>query len=144
MKFVFFILFFIVTICGVFSLGSRARANNPQNPPITEGETVSAVGAANGVDAANSVGDVDTNGSGTRKIIGKVQIYGSEPRTFVGIVDQDKTEYAVYPASQENELRKLQGHLIEFTVVFLDEPQGYGSLFLKGGTVTPVKWEIIQ
>jgi hypothetical protein len=80
------------------------------------------------------------------KILGRVQIYGNEPHTFVGIVDQNGTEYAVYPSSQEEELRKLQGYLIEFTVVFLDEeePQSYGGLFLKGGTVTPVTWEILS
>jgi len=84
------------------------------------------------------------NEGNTAKITGMVHIYGNEPFTFVGIVDRDSTEYAVYPASLEAELRRLQGHLIEFTVVFLDEPQGYGSLFLKGGTVTPLSWEIIQ
>jgi len=130
MKLVFFTLFSIVTISGCLSFGNREKANNPQNPPIT--------GA---VDASNQA---DTNEGSTAKIIGMIQIFGSEPHTFVGIVDQDKTEYAVYPASREEELRRLQGHLIEFTVVFLDEPQGYGSLFLKGGTVTPIKWEIIQ
>jgi len=60
----------------------------------------------------------------------------------VGIVDERENEYAVYPPEKEEELRKLQGHLIEFTVVFLEKPQAYGSLFLKGGTVTPVTWEI--
>jgi hypothetical protein len=80
----------------------------------------------------------------TARITGSVRIYGSEPHTFVGIVDEKGTEYAVYPPSKEEELRKLQGHLIDFTVIFMDEPQGYGSLFLKGGTVTPVNWEIIR
>ena len=132
MKLFFFILFSTITISGCFSFGNREKANSPQNPSNNDAETITAVNSA----AANEGGD--------RKIIGTVQIYGSEPHTFVGIVDQDKTEYAVYPASMEDELRKLQGYLIEFTVIFLDEPQGYGSLFLKGGTVTPVKWEIIQ
>jgi hypothetical protein len=80
----------------------------------------------------------------TTKITGRVVIYGNEPHTFVGIVGEDGTEYAVYPSDQEEKLRALQGHLIEFTVVLLNESQGYGSLFLKGGTVTPVTWEIIQ
>ena len=80
----------------------------------------------------------------TAKITGRVQVYGSEPRTYVGIVDTHGVEYAVYPPSRGDELRRLQGRLIEFTVVFLDEPQGFGSLFLKGGTVTPIKWEIIR
>ena len=135
MKLIFFTLFSIFTISGIFSLGNREKGNS-QNPPITGDETV---GVAN--KAANQA---DTNENGETKITGKVQIYGSEPHTFVGIVDQDKTEYAVFPADKEEELRKLQGHLIEFDVIFLEEPQGYGSLFLKGGTVTPVKWEILQ
>jgi len=62
----------------------------------------------------------------------------------VGIADEKGIEYAVYPQEQEEKLRNLQGHLIEFTVILLEKPQGYGSLFLKGGTVTPVNWEIIR
>ena len=80
----------------------------------------------------------------TVKITGTVEIYGSEPYTFAGIVDENHVEYAVYPPSQEAELRKLQGRLIAFTVLMLNEPKGYGSLFLKGGTVTPLSWEIIR
>ena len=81
----------------------------------------------------------------TIKIVGRVQIYGNVPHTYAGIVDENDNLYAVYPKSQEEELRKLQGHLIEFTVILLDKPRGYGSLFLKGGkTVIPVSWEIIQ
>jgi len=85
-----------------------------------------------------------TNMEINTKITGRVQVYGNEPHTFVGIVDMNGIEYAVYPRSKEDELRQLQGHLIEFTVVFLDEPKAYGSLFLKGGTVKPIKWEITQ
>ena len=78
----------------------------------------------------------------TSKILGMVRIYGNEPHTFVGIRSEDGIEYAVYPPSQERELRRLQGHLIEFTVIFPDE--GDGSLVLRGGTVTPVSWRLIQ
>ena len=80
----------------------------------------------------------------TTKITGMVQVYGNEPHTFVGIVDEAGVEYAVYPPSKEAELRELQGHLIEFTVVFLSEPHGEGSLYLRGGTVTPLIWVIIR
>ena len=85
----------------------------------------------------------NTDVENTRKITGIVQVYGNEPHTYVGIIDMNGIEYSVYPRSKEEELRQLQGYLIEFTVVLLDEPQGYGSLFLRGGTVTPIKWEII-
>ena len=87
------------------------------------------------------------NSSGTEstiKITGMVHIYGNEPFTFVGIVNENGTEYAISPRSKEDELRKLQGHLIEFTVVLLEDTQVYGSLFLNGGTVTPISWEIIK
>ena len=80
----------------------------------------------------------------TVKLIGRVQIYGNEPHTFVGIIDENNIEYAVYPPQQEKKLRPLQGHLIEFSVVFLNEPRGLGSSFLKGGTVKPIKWNIIR
>lgn len=84
------------------------------------------------------------NAEGAVKITGKIEIYGSEPHTFVGIVDENGTEYAVHAPSREDELRRLQGRLIEFTVVFLDDPQVFGSLFLKGGTVEPLGWVIIR
>jgi phosphoribosylanthranilate isomerase len=80
----------------------------------------------------------------TTRITGMVQIYGNEPHTYIGIVDENGTEYAVYSPSQEVELRKLQGYLIAFTVIMLDEPKGEGGLYLKGGTVTPLNWEIIR
>jgi len=79
-----------------------------------------------------------------KTLTGRIQIYGNEPHTFVGIIDENGAEYAVYPPEQEEKLRKLQGHLIEFTVIFLDKPQGYGSLFLQGGTITPLEWRIIR
>ena len=77
-------------------------------------------------------------------IIGRVEIYGNEPHTFVGIVDENDIQYAVYPPDREAELRRLQGRLIDFTVIMLDEPRGEGGFYLKGGTVTPVKWEVIR
>jgi len=57
----------------------------------------------------------------TVKIIGQIQIYGNEPHTFVGIVDENNIEYAVYPPQIEKKLRPLQGNLIEFSVVVLDD-----------------------
>ena len=80
----------------------------------------------------------------TAKITGRVQIYGNEPFTFVGIIDEADTEYAVHPPEVADELRRLQGRLIEFTVIFLDEAQGMGGMMLRGGTVTPLSWEIIR
>jgi hypothetical protein len=80
----------------------------------------------------------------TITIIGRVRVYGNSPHTFVGIIDENDTEYAVYPPAKEQELRALQGHLIRFTVILFDEPRGFGSLSLRGGTVEPIRWEIIE
>jgi len=60
------------------------------------------------------------------KLTGRVQIYGNVPHTYLGIVDEKGIEFAVYPPEQEEKLRGLQGHLIEFTVIFLYKPQGEG------------------
>ena len=81
----------------------------------------------------------------TTKIIGRVHVFGSVPHTFVGIVNEAGIEYAVYPHSKEGDLVELQGYLIEFSVIFPDEPpQTEASLSLTGGTVTPVSWVIIR
>jgi hypothetical protein len=119
-KFVSFVMFIFFIPFSLFSSGIRDDMSNSQNSPVMVGEGI------------------------TTHITGRVVVFGSEPHTFVGIVDENETEYAVYPTDREKELRSLQGHLIEFTVILLNESQGYGSLFLKGGTVTPVKWEIIE
>jgi hypothetical protein len=79
----------------------------------------------------------------TQIITGTVHIYGSEPHTYAGIVSDDGKTYAVYPREKEVEIRSLQGRLIEFTVRFLKEPAGEGSLYLRDGTVTPLSWRIL-
>ena len=126
MKLIFFGIFFVTATFGLLSLGRKEDMNGSRNSPVGHIETV------------------DPCLENTMKITGRIQIYSNEPHTFAGIIDENGTEYAVYPPSAGDELRTLQGHLIEFSVILLDEPRGYGSLFLKGGTVTPVKWEIIR
>jgi hypothetical protein len=107
--------------------------------------TVFSCGTASGDQFGQGPGNSSSaNEEKTAKITGMVHVYGNEPHTFVGIEDEKGTEYAVYPPSSEAELIKLQGHLIEFTVIVLDEPKGEGGLYLKGGTVTPLSWEIIR
>ena len=118
MKFVFITLVFIFCAFNLFPRGIRDNMT-----PETENQIV------------------DTRE--TRTIIGRVQVYGNSPFTFVGIEDEEGTEYAVYPKAKETELRELQGYLIEFTVVFHDESKAYGGMYLKGGTVEPVRWEIL-
>ena len=127
---IFAFLFIIIASCA--SSSGKKEKNNASVSPANSVEAIEA-----GNQTGNSMGN-------TVKITGKIQIYGNEPHTFVGIVAENGTEYAVFPPSKEKELRTLQGYLIEFTVVLLDEPQGYGSLFLKGGTVTPIEWKTVQ
>ncbi|MCL2721450.1 MAG: hypothetical protein FWD47_08945 [Treponema sp.] len=79
----------------------------------------------------------------TAVITGSIVIFGNEPFSYAGIVDINGTAYNIIPRSTADELSRLQGHIIEFTVIFPDEQiQGYGSL--PGGTVTPISWKIIQ
>jgi hypothetical protein len=80
---------------------------------------------------------------GARLIRGRVRVWGNEPHTYAGIETTDDKRYAVFPAEKENEIRDLQGNLVEFTVVFSEKPQGYASLFLRDGSVTPLSWRII-
>ena len=123
MKYIFFLLFFVFVTAGVFSLGKKEEKND--NP-------------ASRCETGNQTGDGEEK---TIKIRGRIQIYGNDPHTFVGIVAENGTEYAVYSPSRENELRRLQGRLIEFTVILSGESQDCG---LRGGTVIPVEWEIIS
>jgi hypothetical protein len=118
----------------LFSSGIREEKNNVENSSVNNE-------AVETIDGGNGSGISMKN---TAKITGTVQIYGNEPHTFAGIAGENGEEYAVYPPSCEDELRTLQGRLIDFTVIILDEPKGYGSLFLRGGTVTPVEWHIIR
>ena len=126
-----YMIFFLLS-SGIFAFGKAEEIKTVQNQQSFNEEILE-------TDNPPPVG-ADT----TVAIRGKVVIYGSEPHTFAGIVSEDGTEYAVYSPANETELRRLQGHNIEFTVVFLDEPKAYGGLFLKGGTVSPLSWKILE
>jgi hypothetical protein len=126
-------MFFILAALPMFSLGKREKNKN-------DFFTVEVNGTKN-IDDSDKT---HRESSDMIKIVGKVQIYGTDPFTFVGILDQNGSEYAVYPPEKEEEIRTLQGHLIEFQVVFANEQRSYGGLFLEGGTVIPVTWKIIQ
>ena len=133
MKIWAFIFFFFFIPLSLFSFGRRERESDLQNdsqyPPV---------------EYIDSINQVDDDMDSTMKIVGRIQIFGNVPHTYVGIVDEDGTQYSVYPPLQDDHLRMLQGRLVEFSVVLLDEGQGYGSLFLRGGTVTALSWEIIE
>ncbi|MDR2194937.1 MAG: hypothetical protein LBP19_10850 [Treponema sp.] len=86
-------------------------------------------------------------GEGTGRIVritGRVTIFGNEPHTFAGIVTVDGKRYGVSPAEKETAIRGLQGHVVEFTVQFLETQEGYAALFLKDGAVTPLSWRIVD
>jgi hypothetical protein len=128
MKSIVFLLFFVFIIPSVFPCGKKEKKNVQPVPP----------------EAISTEDLIIAKTENMSKITGRVKIYGSEPHTFVGIVDERGNEFAVYPPEQEEKLRQLQGRLIEFTVIFLDEPKGEGGLYLKGGTQNPVEWSIIR
>ena len=123
MKLLLLVIFIAFSTFNLYAFGRREKMNEPQTSPSE---------------------CYVTTIENTITLIGRVQVYGNEPHTFVGIVDENGIEYAVYPPKQEALLRGLQGHLIKFTVIMLNEPRGFGSLILTGGTVTPVTWQIIQ
>lgn len=119
---------------GLFACGTEQAANKAAEDAAT--------GQVSEMDIQNSDASVHTM-SDTVIIIGMVRIYGSEPHTFAGIESEDGGIYAVYPREKEVEIRSLQGRLIEFTVRFLENPAGEGSLYLRDGTVTPLSWHIL-
>jgi hypothetical protein len=131
MKLLVSFLFFVIIISSIFSAGKRDNNNSHPLP-------------AESIESVNSIEQPNADMENMIKLTGRIQIYGNEPHTFTGIIDENGIEYAIYPSEQEEKLRTLQGQLIEFTVILLDESQGYGSLFLKGGTVTPLEWNIIR
>ena len=124
MKIAVFILLLSLIPFSVFPFGRREKTREAQPAPVENVEVIST--------------------ENTIKITGRVEVFGSVPHTFVGITGVDGNQYSVYPPEYEEQLRGLQGHLIEFTVELLDEGRGYGALFLRGGTVTPLSWEILQ
>jgi len=89
---------------------------------------------ASGKKEKNPVGKKST-------LVGRVVIYGNEPHTFAGIVDEHDVAYSIYPPNNEAELRKLQGNLIEFTVIMLDEPKDYAGKIL-GRSLTLIDWKV--
>jgi hypothetical protein len=78
----------------------------------------------------------------TQIIRGRVVVFGSEPHTFAGIVAEDGRHYNITPPEKEKEIRKFQGYVINFTVIFLDVPVGPPGLALQDGTVKLLSWTI--
>jgi hypothetical protein len=78
----------------------------------------------------------------TQTIRGRVVVFGSEPHTYAGIVAENGKQYNVTPPEKEDEIRKLQGYAVNFTVIFLDVPTGPRVLALQDGTVELLSWTI--
>ena len=138
MKGIFCMLFFTLMTSGIFALGIAEEKNAARSQPLVIGETnetVSPIIADEGTAVLEEAKTI---------ITGRIAVFGNEPHTFLGIVDENGKEYAVYSPDYEAELKKLQGQKIEFTVDILNEIKVYGSLFLKGGTVKPVSWKILE
>ena len=101
--------------------------------------------AHTGTPPAEDIGGEAAGEAAVETITGRVVIFGTEPGTYAGIVAEDNTHYAIYPPEKERELRSLQGKVIRFTVIFVTpEQQSLASINLRGGTVTPLEWELIR
>jgi len=135
MKAGFFLAVFLIATFNLYSFGRRERVNYSQYPHDIDSLTV---------DTGNPADQSNVLAENTRRLLGRIQLFGNTPHIFAGIVDEDGSTYAIYPPSVEEELRSLQGHLIEFVVTVLSEPRGAGGLILGGETVTPLSWEIVR
>jgi hypothetical protein len=94
-------------------------------------------------DAAATDGAGDEGAGQIVRITGKVTLFGNEPHTFAVIVTVDGKQYGISPAEKEAAMRHLQGHVVEFTVQFLEKQKEDAIFFLKDGTVTPLSWRIV-
>ena len=87
---------------------------------------------------------------GTATIIGRIYIgSGLHPSDiYIGIEDENKKRYNIYPPELEDMLKIYQGRLIEFKVFVHNEPKGIAAMRSLAGinylTVTPLSWEIIE
>lgn len=82
-------------------------------------------------------------------IVGHINVYGSMPHTYLGIVADDKKEYTILAEKDIlSQLQKTQGQIIAFTGVVIprDDENGTKMLFqtLKDGKFELVSWQIIK
>ena len=80
---------------------------------------------------------------------GRVVIYGSHPITYVGITDENGLSYGIIPRERGEELRILQGRVVEFTIVPLEESEraaalAYEESYLPGGPVRLLSHRVIR
>ena len=80
-------------------------------------------------------------------VVGQIGVYGNEPHTWLGFVDNNGMEYGLEASSADlAELRKLQGYLLEVTGLL--EPATEGALVgfhsLSGGKIYVEKYKVHQ
>lgn len=71
-------------------------------------------------------------------VVGLIGVYGNEPHTWLGFVDQKGKEYALDATPEMiKELRSLQGILLEISGFLETVPEGQllGYQILSGGTI---------
>ena len=71
-------------------------------------------------------------------VVGQIGVYGNEPNTWLGFVDQKGVEYALdATADMLQELRGMQGLILEITgeLDAIPEGQPEGFQALSGGTL---------
>ncbi len=76
-------------------------------------------------------------------VVGQIGVYGNEPRTWLGFVDNKGVEYGLEASEADlNELRNLQGILLEISGLLEPVPEGQPAGFqtLSGGKIHVEKY----
>lgn len=82
-------------------------------------------------------------------VIGHVNVYGSMPQTYLGIVTEDKKVYTILAEKDVLvQLQKTQGKMIAFTgeIIQKDDTENKSMPFqtLKDGKFNLTSWKIVQ
>ena len=81
------------------------------------------------------------------KVVGQVGVYGNEPHTWLGFVDQGGGEYALDATPEVlKELRNLQGVLLEISGFLEPVPEGQpvGFQTLSGETIRIEEYSVYK
>lgn len=81
------------------------------------------------------------------KVVGQIGVYGNEPHTWLGFVDQKGVEYALDTTPEmQKELRNLQGVLLELSGFLEPVPEGQpvGFQALSGGTIELEEYSVYK
>ena len=86
---------------------------------------------------------IENERTNERTIIGRIVMFGNEPFSYAGIVDQEGIEYFIYPREEGDSMRMYQGHLIRFIVISVQENPSYESSNFRGGQVRILSWSLL-